>query len=217
MGDEFNFFVVEEDSKKSLKVVGGASLDLCEDITSSVIPSSLEEIEIQIDRLKQKWSEFTYLIGQRLKYIADNRLFRERGYEDFKTYVNIALKMSENNAYYYISIYDYFTEEQTVKAGSKLKLIIPVLNKIKRDKEISDDSKRDKINLLRDKIFTMIYNKSYREAEKIVDNLRNKYFTEVDKIVEFERIIVKNDKIIINESDKDIQESLIKVINDFYS
>ncbi|HPO48923.1 MAG TPA: hypothetical protein PLO89_01230, partial [Spirochaetota bacterium] len=83
--------------------------------------------------------------------------------------------------------------------------------------EISDDSKRDKINLLRDKIFTMIYNKSYREAEKIVDNLRNKYFTEVDKIVEFERIIVKNDKIIINESDKDIQESLIKVINDFYS
>ncbi|HOV15547.1 MAG TPA: hypothetical protein PK771_14765 [Spirochaetota bacterium] len=216
MSDEFNFFDTSDYSKNSLSVLKPERNDLCEDITTNNLPSTLEEIEIQIDRLKQKWSEFTYLIGQRLKYINDNRLFEDKGYSDFKTYSNIALKMSENNAYYYISIYEYFTEEQTVKAGSKLKLIIPVLNKIKKDKEIPEDMKNEKLNSLRDKLFTMIYNKTYREAEKIVDDMRSKYFSQIEKIEQFERIVVKNDKIIIYENDKDIQESLIKLIEEFY-
>lgn len=217
MSEEFDFFNTSDYSNKSLSVGKKENSDLCSDITSDNLPSTLEELEIQIDRLKQRWSEFTYLIGQRLKYINDNRLFEEKGYKDFKTYSNIALKMSENNAYYYISIYEFFTEEQTVKAGSKLKLIIPVLNKIKKDKDIPEDTREEKLNSLRDKIYAMIYNKTYREAEKIVDDLRNKYFNKIEKIEEFERIIIKNNKVIIYEADKDIQDSLVKLINEFYS
>lgn len=216
MSDDFDFFDTNDYSKEETKITTYQKQDLCADITSSNLPKTLEELEIQIDRLKQRWSEFTYLIGQRLKYINDNRLFEENGYVDFKTYVNIALKMSENNAYYYISIYEFFTEDQTVKAGSKLKLIIPVLNKIKKDKEIPEDIRDDKLNSLRDKIFAMIYNKTYREAEKIVDTFRQKYFTNLQKIEKFERVVVKDDKIVIYEKDKDIQEKLVKLIEEFY-
>jgi len=56
----------------------GFKKDFCEDITVDALPRSLEEIELQIDRLKQRWSEFTYLIGQRLKFINDTRLLRRK-------------------------------------------------------------------------------------------------------------------------------------------
>jgi len=46
--------------------------------------------------------------------------------------------------------------------------------------------------------------------------MRSKYFSQIEKIEQFERIVVKNDKIIIYENDKDIQESLIKLIEEFY-
>ncbi|MBQ3922406.1 MAG: hypothetical protein II707_03845, partial [Spirochaetales bacterium] len=179
--------------------------DLCSDITSQRIPESLDEIEQEIDRLKLRWSEVTYLIGQRLKYIADNRLYEQKGYRDFKTYVTLAIKMSENNAYYYISVFEYFTEEQTKRAGSKLKLIIPVLNRLKRDKTVSDELKAIKIKGMRDELYYKIYNKTYREAEKIITDMRQKYFTDIGKIVQFQRVRISKDKIIINEKDPEIQ------------
>jgi hypothetical protein len=190
--------------------------DLCHDITTDNLPENLEDIEMQIDRLKQRWSEFTYLIGQRLKLINDSRLFEQKGYQDFQTYVNIALKMSENNAYYYISIYEFFTEEQTRKAGSKLKLIIPILNKVKRDREIPDEIKTERLKDLRDEIYAKIFNKTYREAEKIISKFRSKYFDRVDKIEEFERYRVKSDRIVIFEDDKDKQAKLVKMLKRFY-
>jgi hypothetical protein len=190
--------------------------DLCQDITLDYVPENLDEIEIQIDRLKQRWSEFTYLIGQRLKIINDSKLFEEKGYQDFHTYVNIALKMSENNAYYYISIFEFFTEEQTKNAGSKLKLIIPILNKVKKDKEMPPEIKKERLKNLRDELYTKIFNKTYREAEKIINEIKGKYFIELEKIESFERVIIKDDKIIIFENDKDIQDQLLKLINEFY-
>jgi len=190
--------------------------DLCDDITLDNLPKNLDELEMQIDRLKQRWSEFTYLIGQRLKFINDGRLFEEKGYSDFQTYSNIALKMSENNAYYYIAIYEYFTEDQTKMAGSKLKLLIPILNKVKRDKEIPEDLRSARIKDLRDEMFAKIYNKTYREAEKAVNEFKTIYFSDFEKIIKFERIIVKDNKIIINEDDKDIQKELVELINKFY-
>ncbi len=190
--------------------------DLCSDITSQRIPESLDEIEQEIDRLKLRWSEVTYLIGQRLKYIADNRLYEQKGYHDFKTYVTLAIKMSENNAYYYISVFEYFTEEQTKRAGSKLKLIIPVLNRLKRDKTVSDELKAIKIKGMRDELYYKIYNKTYREAEKIITDMRQKYFTDIGKIVQFQRVRISKDKIIINEKDPDIQQKLVELIEEFY-
>jgi hypothetical protein len=127
--------------------------DYCEDIDTRNIPDNLDEIERQIERLKQRWGEFTYLIGQRLKYISNNKLYEKNNYPNFKTYVNIALKMAENNAYYYIAVYNYFTEEQTRVAGSKLKLIIPFLNKIKSDSSIPPPLKEIKIKAMRDELF----------------------------------------------------------------
>ena len=180
------------------------------------MPQSLDEIEQEIDRLKLRWSEVTYLIGQRLKYIADNRLYEQKGYHDFKTYVTLAIKMSENNAYYYISVFEYFTEEQTKRAGSKLKLIIPVLNKLKRDKTVSDELKAIKIKGMRDELYYKIYNKTYREAEKIITDMRQKYFTDIGKIVQFQRVRIVKDKIIINEKDPDIQQKLLELIEEFY-
>ena len=194
-----------------------ASKDLCGDISLDNLPENLDDIEMQIDRLKQRWSEFTYLIGQRLKFINDARLFEQKGYSDFQTYVNIALKMSENNAYYYIAIYEYFTEEQTKKAGSKLKLIIPILNKVKRDKEIPDEIKTERLKDLRDEIVAKIYNKTYREAEKIISDFRSKYFDQIEKIEKFEQYQVRNDRIVIYETDKDSQAKLVKMIKRFYS
>ena len=190
--------------------------DACSDITSANMPQSLDEIEQEIDRLKLRWSEVTYLIGQRLKYIADNRLYEQKGYHDFKTYVTLAIKMSENNAYYYISVFEYFTEEQTKRAGSKLKLIIPVLNKLKRDKTVSDELKAIKIKGMRDELYYKIYNKTYREAEKIITDMRQKYFTDIGKIVQFQRVRIVKDKIIINEKDPDIQQKLLELIEEFY-
>ena len=190
--------------------------DFCSDITSAHIPESLDEIEQEIDRLKLRWSEVTYLIGQRLKYIADNRLYEQKGYHDFKTYVTLAIKMSENNAYYYISVFEYFTEEQTKRAGSKLKLIIPVLNKLKRDKTVSDELKAIKIKGMRDELYYKIYNKTYREAEKIITDMRQKYFTDIGKIVQFQRVRISKDKIIINEKDPEIQQKLVELIEEFY-
>ena len=124
--------------------------------------------------------------------------------------------MSENNAYYYIAIYEYFTEDQTRQAGSKLKLIIPILNKIKRDKEIPDELRGARIKDMRDELFAKIYNKTYREAEKFIQDVRSKYFSEIVKIDKFQRVAVKDGKIIIYEDDKDIQDQLLKIINDFY-
>ena len=190
--------------------------DSCSDITSANMPQSLDEIEQEIDRLKLRWSEVTYLIGQRLKYIADNRLYEQKGYHDFKTYVTLAIKMSENNAYYYISVFEYFTEEQTKRAGSKLKLIIPVLNKLKRDKTVSDELKAIKIKGMRDELYYKIYNKTYREAEKIITDMRQKYFTDIGKIVQFQRVRISKDKIIINEKDPEIQQKLVELIEEFY-
>jgi hypothetical protein len=210
--DKFEVSTVVEKSVETTSV----KKDFCEDITLDNLPKSLDELEVQIDRLKQRWSEFTYLIGQRLKFINDEKLFKEKGYEDFQTYVNIALKMSENNAYYYIAIYEYFTEDQTRQAGSKLKLIIPILNKIKRDKEIPDELRGARIKDMRDELFTKIYNKTYREAEKFIQDVRAKYFSEIEKIEKFQRISVKEGKIIIYEDDKDIQDQLVKIISEFY-
>ena len=76
MSDDFDFFDTNDYSKEETKITTYQKQDLCADITSSNLPKTLEELEIQIDRLKQRWSEFTYLIGQRLKYINDNRLLR---------------------------------------------------------------------------------------------------------------------------------------------
>lgn len=190
--------------------------DLCEDITPDHLPESLDELELQIDRLKQRWGEFTYLIGQRLKYISDQKLFESKGYPDFKTYVQIALKMSENNAYYYIAIFEYFTEDQTRQAGSKLKLIIPILNRIRKDPQIPGPIKEQKLIDLRDELFLKVLNKTYREAEKIIQEMRSKFFTEIEKIEEFKRITLKDDKIIIHEPDKEIQKELYRLISDFY-
>ncbi len=194
--------------------------DLCEDIEINKIPATLEEIEMQIDRLKQRWGEVTYLIGERLKYINDNRLFEQKGYLDFKTYVNCALKMSENNAYYYIAVCEYFTPEETKLAGSKLKLIIPILNKIKRDKDLPDEIKTSQIKDLKDELINKIYTKTYREAEKIITELREKYFStleDLNKNLEEEKIIILKDRIIIKEDDREIQTKLVKLIEDFYS
>lgn len=188
--------------------------DLCGDITSRYIPKKLDDIELQIDRLKLRWSEFTYLIGQRLKYISENRLFEEKNYPNFKTYVKIALKMSENNAYYYIAVYDYFTEEQTRRAGSKLKLIIPVLNKIKNDRKLEKKQKKEKIEKIRDDLYNRVYNTTYREAEKIITGARKDFFNEVEK--EPDKIIEKNDRIIINEKNGEIRRELLGLIEDFY-
>ena len=142
------------------------SRDLCEDILINQVPTELNEIEKQLERLKQRWGEFTYLIGERLKYILDNKLYETNNYPNFKSYVTIALKMAENNAYYYIAVYNYFTEEQTRLAGSKLKLIIPFLNKIRHDKTLPEPVKETKIKALRDELYYKVYQKTYREAEK---------------------------------------------------
>ena len=216
--DIFNFNPYNEDALKEqddeiVTIDRLASKDLCGDISLDNLPENLDDI----DRLKQRWSEFTYLIGQRLKFINDARLFEQKGYSDFQTYVNIALKMSENNAYYYIAIYEYFTEEQTKKAGSKLKLIIPILNKVKRDKEIPDEIKTERLKDLRDEIVAKIYNKTYREAEKIISDFRSKYFDQIEKIEKFEQYQVRNDRIVIYETDKDSQAKLVKMIKRFYS
>jgi hypothetical protein len=191
--------------------------DLCEDINLYHIPQNLDEIELQIDRLKQRWNEFTYLIGHRLKYIHFNRLYELKGYADFSTYVKVALKFSENNAYYYIAVFDYFTEEQTRIAGSKLKLIIPLLNKVKKDKELTDDMKQQKISGLRNELYFKIKNKSYREAEKIIKEMKTKYFNELKDIQkEINKIDVKKNKIIIYEENENIKTALIQLIEQFY-
>lgn len=212
--DEQNSIIIKND-----EIVKGNQRDLCDDITRDNIPQNLSEIEIQIDRLKQRWSEFTYLIGQRLQFIRDNKLYRQNSYPDFKSYVTIALKMSENNAYYYIAIYEYFTEEQTRKAGSKLKLIIPILNKVKKDKGMPEELKTERLNNLRDELFYKIHNKTYREAEKFLNQVKLKYFSKIPSTKSQnnkKKIIVKDDRIVIYEDDKIVQEELLKIINDYY-
>lgn len=224
MGETYNFFDLNlfEPDVNTVEKTGDIIVnnvirnDLCEDITIDYLPETLEEIELQIDRLKLKWSEFTYLIGQRLKYINDNRMYEGKGYKDFRTYVNLALKMSVTNSYYFMDIYTFFTEEQTKQAGSKLKLLIPILKEIKRDKEVPLELKDNRIKDLRDELFLKVYNKTYREAEKIVKEVRGKYFTNISEIEEYRKIIVKKGKIIINEDDGNVKEELLKLINDFY-
>jgi len=216
-----NSFLKEEDGLKEdneFEIIDNSNVDLCEDITIDNIPKTLDEIEFQIDRLKLRWGEFTYLIGQRIKIIRDNKLYRERGYISFKVYVNIVLKMSESNAYYYISVYEFFTEKQTREAGAKLKLLIPLLNKIKRDRELASDIKILKIRDTRDFLFSQIYNTTYREAEKIVKyEFDNSVYKKKPKQEVFGRFIVKDNAITIFENDKDIQKELIKLIENFYS
>jgi len=232
MDNNLNFIynsLLDEDELTTVSPANDASIttlnnsDLCNDISSQNLPSTLDAIELQLDRLKRKWNEYTYLIGQRLKFINDNRLFEDKGYSNFGTYAQVALKMSENNAYYYISIFEFFTEEQTQSAGSKLKLLLPILNKLKRDKEIPEDLKNERIKDLRNELYLKICNKSYREAEDIIKDLKKKYFTKINKFENIEnnandkRIIIKNDRLIIMEKDKDIQLELIKIIENFYN
>ena len=203
--------------REDYTIVNETKSDSCSDITSSHVPETLEEIEQQIDRLKLRWSEVTYLIGQRLKYISDNRLYEEKGYHDFKTYVTLAIKMSENNAYYYISVFEYFTEEQTKTAGSKLKLIIPVLNKLKRDKDIPENMREMKMKTMRDELYYKICNKTYREAERIIFDIRQKSFMDMTHLLNFQRIKVLKDKIIINEPNEELQKQIVALLEEFYN
>jgi len=191
--------------------------DLCEDIQPSFIPSNLDDIERQIERLKQRWGEFTYLIGQRLKYIVDNKLYEQNNYPNFKTYVNIALKMAENNAYYYISVFHFFTEEQTRMAGSKLKLIIPFLNKIKSDKSLPESLREIKIKAMRDELFYKIYKKSYRDAEKVIKEVKSKVFNKIADL-EFnkKKLFVKSDRIVLLEDNEDVKNDIIALIKNYY-
>lgn len=210
--DTSNYEIVSENGAVS----NDLHKDYCTDITSSNLPESLQEIEMQIDRLRQRWGEFTYLIGQRLKYINDNGLYETNNYPNFKTYINIALKMSENNAYYYIAVYEYFTEEQTRLAGSKLKLIIPILNKLKRDKSIPADFRETRLKSVRDDLFYKVCNKTYRDAEKTVSDIRRKYYPEMPKILTFDKIAERGSKIVIDEDDPEIRKELIGLIKGFY-
>ncbi|MBN2544646.1 MAG: hypothetical protein JXB50_02535 [Spirochaetes bacterium] len=219
--DEDELTTVSSEKNNSITLANDP--DFCNDISSQNLPLTLVEIELQLDRLKRKWNEYTYLIGQRLKFINDNRLFEEKGYSNFGTYAQVALKMSENNAYYYISIFEFFTEEQTQLAGSKLKLLLPILNKLKRDKEIPDDLRNERIKDLRNELYLKICNKSYREAEDIIKDLRKKYFTKINEFeninnsINDKKIIIKKDRVIIMEKDKDLQLELVKLIENFYN
>ncbi|MCG8570949.1 MAG: hypothetical protein MJB14_12490 [Spirochaetes bacterium] len=206
-----DIMIVDEDSPQKQ-----ASRDLCDDISTHNIPTKLEDLEFQIDRLRQRWGEFTYLIGQRLKYIKEKKLYQTNNYRDFKTYVSLALKMSENNAYYYIAIYEYFTEDQTKKAGSKLKLIIPLLNRIKRDRSIPENEKEDRLHNIKNELYFKVYNKSYREAEKAIGEIKSKYFSTLNQITPPKKIVVKKDRVIIYEDDPETQAELLKMINEFY-
>lgn len=200
------------------ELVHDSSRDLCEDITPQELPDDLDQLEKQIERLKQRWGEFTYLIGQRLKHILELKLYEQNNYPNFKTYVTVALKMAENNAYYYIAVYNYFTEEQTRLAGSKLKLIIPFLNKIRSDKTLPEPVRDVKLKALRDELYFKIYKKSYREAEKIIKQVKSTYFSTItDLAVNDKKIEIKKDRIIIHEEDETVREKLIALINDFYN
>lgn len=214
--DSNEMYIIKDDNE--LPFAGSNnSRDLCEDIDHSIIPESLDEIERQIERLKQRWGEFTYLIGQRLKYISQNKLYEKNNYTNFKTYVIYALKMSENNAYYYMAVYEYFTEEQTKIAGSKLKLIIPFLNKIKRDTNLPDTLKEIKIKAMRDELYFKIYNKSYRDAEKTIANVKNKFFNKIEDLeINKKKVFVKKDRIVIVESDEDTREKILSALKEIY-
>ena len=219
---------MEEDNQKPVLYVNiQAEVDLCQDITLNNCPQSLAEIELQIDRLKQRWGECTYLIGQRLEKIRTEKLFKEKGYNDFKSYIQSALKMSESNAYYYMAVFEYFSEYHAREIGSKLKLVIPVLNQIKNDNNLPQNIKKMQLDLIKNKIISKIQNKSYREAEKFIKNFKEKIFTKAKKYSEkkllennqenLPRIQYHENSFTILDDDYMRRDELINMIKSFYS
>lgn len=97
-----------------------------------------------------------WLVGERLAYIRDHKVYRQYGHDSFETFVREETPYSRSTAYNYIKAFENYTFEESLRAGSKLSLLVQTLE-LKNEKEQA-------------KIFSLVTDKkvSYREAKSII-------------------------------------------------
>ncbi len=98
-----------------------------------------------------------WLVGERLFYIRKHKIFKNSyGYDSFEEFIRDATPYSKSTAYNYIKAYEHFSYEDSIKAGSKLALMIQSL-------DLKSEQEQARIfNVVSDK------NVTFREAKSII-------------------------------------------------
>ncbi len=150
------------------------------------MPNTVDELENEIDRLKEEMQKSMWLIGQRLSKIKNEKLY-ETKYKDFTEYCTYRFEFNRRTAYRFLFIYDNFTFETARTHGSKLRLL----------EGIKDDEKCKELLEWMDK-----ESPSFREVEQKVKELKTSSDKETNEIEPKSKPIIKKSTktIIIDKS-----------------
>lgn len=113
--------------KNELKTMENSNVGL--NINNLAVPNELSDIEDEIIELKKRTEINLWLIGQRLKFIRDNNLFREKGFKAFHVYCTENLHFSPRWAYKLIWVHQNIDFEKYTSQPSKYQYLEPVKEK----------------------------------------------------------------------------------------
>ncbi|MDH4129442.1 MAG: hypothetical protein OEV44_11835 [Spirochaetota bacterium] len=107
---------------EQIKQQGGGFKQFVDPENSEIAPESLIEIESQITKLKNKISEFGWLIGKRLIAVRENHL-EETNYNNIAEYAEDKFGFKRSTTFNLIFIAHNFSKVQALGFGSKLYLL----------------------------------------------------------------------------------------------
>lgn len=165
-------------------------------------PEDYEELKKEAKFLAGITQYSFLLMAQRLIKIRDNELYKIDGYPDFITFIKNELTIAKRTTYHYINIIECFGVPALALHEdiqySKLLPFIPIL------KSNNMDIPKQK---LKERVFSEIKTKSYRELESEAKEIKLKYgiLKDGEKMSEFEKLLFKVRKKIpdiINENEE---------------
>lgn len=157
----------ETDKKMLLDVLRGQFADL---FNFQNCPEDYESLKLEAHFLSDLTQFSFLLLGQRLKKIRDNELYRQDGYDDFKAFVEQEIKIARSTAYNYIDLISVFGVQtfghRNPPDPSKL---IPLLPLFKANREDIPEQK------LKSRFIEEAKTKSARDIQEEAKKLKIKY------------------------------------------
>lgn len=133
-------------------------------------PDDYETLKLESLFLSELTQFSFLLLGQRLKKIRDNELYRQDGYDDFKTFVSEVIKIARSTAYNYIDLISVFGVQtfghDNAPDPSKLIPLLPIF------KTNRDDIPEEK---LKNRFIEEAKTKSARDIQEEAKKLKIKY------------------------------------------
>lgn len=133
-------------------------------------PEDYETLKLESLFLSELTQFSFLLLGQRLKKIRDNELYRQDGYDDFKTFVAQEIKIARSTAYNYIDLISVFGVQTFGHDDSPdPSKLIPLLPIFKTNREDIPEEK------LKNRFIEEAKTKSARDIQDEAKKLKIKY------------------------------------------